>query len=393
MTDHFEGAQEAISTAEHDALAGRALAHLRDRTTDQADSTMRMPVSVYLDAGRYRREVDRLFHRTPVSIALSLELAEPGTYLACTIIDVPVLLTRDGDGKVHAFLNVCRHRGARLCNEGSGQKSRFSCPYHAWTYENDGRLTSVYAEKTFGSVDRAALSLTKLTSTEQHGLIWVVLTPGIAFDIDEWLGDFGSHLASLELNRRFLAEVHELPGAGWKATLDGYHHNCVHKSTVGKHTIGNLLVHDTFGPHQRLTFARPSLRDHLAAGIEAGEGLKHLRMIHSAFPNLSISGILGEHCLVSQIWPGPTPDTTLTRQFLLTSMAPTTAEHIAAIEDFSKMTLQAVRDEDYAVVRTIQDALACGANKEFVYGRNEPGIQHYHSWVARFMDADAQDTS
>ena len=113
-------------------------------------------------------------------------------------------------------------------------------------------------------------------------------------------------------------------------------------------------------------------------------------MIHSVFPNLSISGILGEHCLVSQVWPSQTPDKTLTRQFLLASAPPANDEERDAIENFSAMTLQAVRDEDYAIVSTIQSGLASGANEHFVFGRNEPGLQHYHSWVDQIMAGNTE---
>ena len=68
---------------------------------------------------------------------------------------------------------------------------------------------------------------------------------------------------------------------------------------------------------------------------------------------------------------------------------PETAEQIAATENFSAMVLQAVQDEDYAIGFGIQASLESGANAEFVFGRNEPGLQNYHRWVARFMNQQA----
>lgn len=350
---------------------------------------MTVPVAAYLDQERYQSELAGIFRTLPLPIALSLELPEPGSYLARTVMDQPLLLTRSTTGKVNVFLNVCRHRGAKICAEGSGKQRKFSCPYHSWTYDNEGQLTGVYGEKSFGEIDRSTLSLTRLHSAERHGIIFAALDAKLTFDIDRWLGDLGPRLASLKLDKLYLAQVRELDSPGWKATLDGYlevyHHDTVHRSTVGQHTIGNLLVHDTFGPHQRLTFARPALKDLDNDTIPQGSGGQFIRMIHSVFPNLSISGILGEHCLVSQVWPSQTPDRTLTRQFLLASSQPANDQERAAIENFSAMTLQAVRDEDYAIVSTIQAGLASGANEHFVFGRNEPGLQHYHSWVDRIM--------
>lgn len=374
--------------AEARKLAKRALAHYQQKTSDCAETQMRIPVSAYLDPQRYDREVDRIFKRLPIAVAMSLELPEAGSYVAQSIMGVPVLITRDRDGKVHANLNVCRHRGAIVCPEGRGNRSRFSCPYHAWTYENTGRLVGIYGADTFGEVNRDELSLTNLFCAERSGIIFASLTPGVTFDIDDWLGRFAEQLDTLKLNDWILYEQRDIPGPGWKATLDGYlevyHHDSVHGKTVGQHTIGNLLVHDTYGPHQRLTFGRKNLPELESIPESEWDAGNYIRIVHSVFPNLSISGILGGHCLVSQVFAGPTPDTTLTRQTILCSKDEQTEAWHEASRQFSAMALQAVRDEDYAIVATIQSALASGANDEFIIGRNEIGIQHYHKNVAAF---------
>ncbi|CAN0501253.1 unnamed protein product [Phaeothamnion confervicola] len=150
-------------------------------------------------------------------------------------------------------------------------------------------------------------------------------------------------------------------------------------------TIGNLLVLDTYGPHQRLTFGRKTLAELVDVPESAWAVDKHIRLIHNCFPNLSVSGILGDHCLVSQIFPGPTPSSTVTRQTVLVAKPPVTEEQRAASELFSELVLQAVRDEDYAVGRTVQDGLKSGANHEFLFGRNEPAVQNYHNTIARLM--------
>lgn len=171
--------------------------------------------------------------------------------------------------------------------------------------------------------------------------------------------------------------------------LEAYHHNLVHGKTVGKHTVGNLLVLDTYGPHQRLTFGRKTLGDLTVQEKSAWNPEQHIRLIHSCFPNLSISGILGDHCLVSQIFPGPEPDSTETVQYILAASPPETEEQIEATENFSAMVLQAVKDEDYRIGFGIQQSINSGANQSFVYGRNEPAVQNYHAWVDRFMTQDA----
>ena len=370
-------------------LTRRALSHYRNGTTDQAEAVMPMPVDAYIDEARYQREVERVFKHLPQALALSIEIPEAGDYRAMQVLDVPVLVVRGKDGKARAFLNACRHRGAKICGHGAGTARVFTCPYHAWAYNDQGALVSRYAAETFGDVDHATLGLTELDCAERAGLVYVKLTPGEALDIDAWLGDFAAELGTLKLDSWSIFEQRELDGPGWKVALDGYleayHHNSLHGKTVGKMTVGNLLVLDTYGPHQRLTFGRKSLNELLDKPEAEWEVDQHIRLIHNCFPNLSVSGILGDHCLVSQIFPGPTPTSTVTRQTVLVAKPPVTAEQHAASEFFSSMVLQAVRDEDYAVGRTIQDGLKCGANQQFLFGRNEPAVQNYHRTVARLM--------
>jgi len=368
-------------------LATRALEHFNEGTTDCAPSQMRIPLSAYTDESRFVAERRAVFLESPIAIALSLEVPEPGDFQTQTVMGVPLLITRARDATVHCFINVCRHRGAKVCQQDKGHQTRFSCPYHAWTYSNQGELIGVYGEDSFGEVDRAAMGLTELACEERAGVIFVCLTPGKAFDIDHWLGEFVGKLGDQQLTDWHLYTERYLDGSGWKATMDGYlevyHHDSVHGKTVGPHTVGNLLVHDTWGAHQRMAFARRNITElNDSAPSEWKEPESFIRVVHSVFPNLSISAILGGHCLVGFIFPGETSTTTVTRQLILSAEAPATEDATQAIETFSQMTLQAVRDEDYALVATVQGALGSGANDSFLIGRNEPAVQHYHRMIA-----------
>ena len=370
-------------------LARRALQHLQANTTDMAPATARQPVSAYIDRDRYQAERQRIFKQLPLALALSLELPNPGDYKAMTVLDIPIIIVRNDDGVVRCFINACRHRGARLCSDGTASCRVFACPYHAWTYDRDGALVGRYAADTFGEIDATEHSLTALPCDERSGLIWITLDRDAQVDIDEWLGEFAAELDTLALSKWHLHQSRVIDGPGWKVTMDGYleayHHNLVHGETVGQHTVGNLLVLDTYGPHQRLTFGRKSLNELDSQDPSDWLPEQHIRLIHSCFPNLSISGILGDHCLVSQIFPGPEPDNTQTIQHILSAQAPDNEEALRATENFSAMVLQAVKDEDYAIGFGIQQSIEAGGNEYFVYGRNEPAVQNYHSWIDRFM--------
>ncbi|MBU02402.1 MAG: hypothetical protein CME55_03830 [Halieaceae bacterium] len=373
-------------------LAKRALQHFNEGSTDRAPSQMRIPLSAYTDESRFTEERQVVFFESPIAIALSLELPNAGDFQTQTVMGLPLLLTRDRDRKAHCFINVCRHRGAKVCSEDNGNQTRFSCPYHAWTYSNQGELIGIYGEDSFGEVDRATMGLTELTCEERAGVIFACLTPSLQFDIDAWLGEFAEKLGTQKLADWHLYTERFLDGSGWKATMDGYlevyHHDSVHGKTVGPHTVGNLLVHDTYGAHQRMAFARKNIHELNDRPPESWDNPESfIRVVHSVFPNLSISAILGGQCLVGFIYPGETSATTLTRQLILSAAAPTTEDEQAAVETFSQMTLQAVRDEDYALVATVQSGLGSGANDSFLVGRNEPAVQHYHCEIGTLLKA------
>jgi phenylpropionate dioxygenase-like ring-hydroxylating dioxygenase large terminal subunit len=380
-----------INTPDSAALARRALAHLHAKTTDQSPTTMVQPVEAYNDPERFRREVDRIFHHLPLGLALSIELPEPGSYLALTVMEKPILMVRGQDGVVRAFINACTHRGAQLCKPGSGRVQRLVCPYHAWRFDLQGHLSGMFGAETFGEVGPDAQSLTELHCAERVGVVWVHLTPGDAMDIDAWLGDFAGPLAGLRLDNWHIYTQRDIPGPGWKATWDGYlesyHHNTVHPNTVGKYTIGNLILHDGFGPHQRLVFGRKTLAEIESVPESQWDTVAeaHMRRIHLCFPNLAVSGVLGDHCMVSQVFPGPTPETTITRQTVMSARVPVTDEEKAATASFAEVVLKAVRDEDYVIGFSIQQSLRAGGNKAFTFGRNEPGVQHFHKTVDTIM--------
>ena len=103
----------------------------------------------------------------------------PHDYVVRDVLGTSVLLTRDATGEAHAFLNYCRHRGARPA-AGCGSARRFTCPYHAWTYDSRGTLVGLPGAEGFDELDRSEHGLVELPSQERHGFVWVVLTAGAA---------------------------------------------------------------------------------------------------------------------------------------------------------------------------------------------------------------------
>ena len=378
------------------SLVKRALDHYENKTTDQAPDVMSNSIDAYVDEARYKKEVDRIFKNLPLALCLSSELPKENTHRAMNVIDTPVLITRSEDKKIRAFLNVCRHRGSKVCEEESGEKRNFICPYHAWTYNHEGKLIGMYGEKTFSDINKEDFGLIELQCVERSGLVWVMLDPEETFNIDNWLGDFAPELETLNLTHWHIHEQREIEGPGWKVALDGYleayHHNQLHGDTVGQHTVGNLLVLDTYGPHQRLTFGRKTLKELIDKPESEWDSPEdNIRLIHSGFPNLSISGVLGDHCLVSQIFPTSSPSRTITRQTILSAKKPETDQELEKTNDFSEMVRQAVVDEDYKMGLEIQSNISNMGSYDFVYGKNEPAVQNYHAWIKSFMSKNGSE--
>src|SRR5271156_6750385 len=159
-------------------LGREILSALQARRTAMADAVYENPVSDYISPVQAAVEQRLLFQQHPLVMALSGDLPEPGDFLTNDLSGRPILLVRGDDGKVNAFLNVCRHRGTKLAQGcGKGQKA-FVCPYHAWTYGRDGRLLGITEDKIFGPIDKDSHGLRRLPVAERDGLIWVSATPG-----------------------------------------------------------------------------------------------------------------------------------------------------------------------------------------------------------------------
>jgi anthranilate 1,2-dioxygenase large subunit/terephthalate 1,2-dioxygenase oxygenase component alpha subunit len=109
-----------------------------------AEGLTRVPYWVYQDADLYREEQDKIWRGPTWSyLCLEAELPEPRSFVTTTVGEMPVVVTRDAGGALHAWENRCAHRGALICMQARGTAERFACIYHNWTYDHAGNLASV----------------------------------------------------------------------------------------------------------------------------------------------------------------------------------------------------------------------------------------------------------
>ncbi|MDT0445203.1 aromatic ring-hydroxylating oxygenase subunit alpha [Streptomyces johnsoniae] len=205
----------------------------------QAGLLPTLPGSAYTDPATFRREQERIFETRWICAVRAGDLLTPGSFRTVTVGRENVLITRARDGALRAFLNVCRHRGARLCTEESGQVRRnLRCPYHAWTYGLDGRLVAAPNLRDVPGVDRADYGLIGVALREWLGYAWVCLadTPPsfeetVIGSVTARLGDADAveryRPADLVLGRRIDYEVR----ANWKLIVENFM-ECYHCASI-----------------------------------------------------------------------------------------------------------------------------------------------------------------
>lgn len=109
-----------------------------------AEGETRAPYQVYLDPAIYEQEQERIFRGPAWSfLGLDVEVPNPGDYKSTFVGDTPVVLSRDADGKLHAFVNRCAHRGAMVCRDLRGNTDVHTCVYHQWAFDHAGNLIGV----------------------------------------------------------------------------------------------------------------------------------------------------------------------------------------------------------------------------------------------------------
>jgi Rieske 2Fe-2S family protein len=187
----------------------------------------------YLSDEVWEVERERIFHAGWFLAARGDTLA-PGNRTVVDVAGESVLITRNLDGRLHAFANVCRHRGARLCDAhtDSGQGS-LMCPYHAWTYALDGRLIAT-PHLSDGDIDRSTLPLWAYHVRDWNGFVFVSLASEPP-DFDTWLARDGAELTALErwgfgdlrVAVTSTCDIH----ANWKIVMENYQ-ECLHCTRV-----------------------------------------------------------------------------------------------------------------------------------------------------------------
>lgn len=360
------------------ALAERIFAHIDAGTTDLADAGWREPVAHYRSQARLDAELGVL-RRTPTPFCPSAALAEPGAYVARVAAGTPVVALRDADGVARAYRNACRHRGMQVV-EGSGCARALACRYHGWTYGLDGALKHVPHAEGFPGLDPSRHGLVPLPTFEKCGLVFVAQDPAARDD-----GSFEGVPDLIGADQRMFATRESLIPANWKifmeGFLEGYHIKTTHPTSFLPFGFDNLNVIEYFGRNSRVVFPfrRIERLRHVPAAERKLTGA--VTNVYQLFPNALVT-VLSHFTSLVVLEPVSLGET----RFITYSLTNRPASDPTAQADAERdaaFVNQTGGAEDAAVVCAIQRGLASGANEEFVYGRFEGAIAHFH----RALDA------
>ena len=381
MTPLFDAATNA-------RIAARLFEHIDNTTCDLAPGQMLVDPEIYSDPGVFRLEQERIFDRVPVLAAHTSQLAEPNAFVTIDLPGNRALLVRQEDGRIKAFVNACRHRGACLVEEESGSRRVFSCGYHGWAYNCDGALRSVPYGETFGNLDRSQYGLTELPCEERYGLLWVVQRPGAPIDVAAWMGpEMDEILTDYHLEHFDMIRMSSFDeDMNWKvaedAFVDGYHLKFVHPNSAGPYFYTNIGVVQDFGRHARAITPRKVI-DQIRFTPDAPID-PYVTVGNYLMPNTTILRH-SDHYETLTFVPHPT-DPNRCRMDVRLIVPPITSDEERALwEKNYDILVNTVILEDLPLNRQLQSTLRGRGLKPLILGRNEMGNQAFHRLYDELM--------
>ncbi|MEU3642189.1 aromatic ring-hydroxylating dioxygenase subunit alpha [Lentzea sp. NPDC034063] len=354
-----------------------------------------LPGSAYTDPAIFALEQENIFERMWFCAVRSADLPDAGNFRTVQIGRESVLVTRSRDGSLRAFLNICRHRGAKLCVEETGTvKRNFQCPYHAWTYGLDGKLVAAPNLTSMPDVDRVEYGLKPVHLREWLGYAWLSLADEPASfeetvqqDVRERLGNLDAignyQVSELDLGRRITYDVK----ANWKLIIENFM-ECYHCATI----------------HPELTEVLPEFADGYAAqyyvghGAVFGEEIKGFTIDGSAgFENLSgvdaeqdrryyaitvrpqvFINLVPDHVIIHRMYPMAADRTIVECDWLYAKDVVATGKDVSrSVELFHR-----VNEQDFEACERCQPAMSSRAYRDGgVLVPSEHHIAEFHSWV------------
>ena len=371
----------------------KVLMHQLDTGTNlDAGVILRNPASVYTSPEIAEREHELFFRREPQMIGMSGDLPEPGSFLTREEWGTKILATRGKDGRFRAFLNGCRHRGVQVEAEERGKRSRFVCPFHAWTYSSEGKLVSIPKPGHFGEIDKDCHGLIELPAEEKFGVLLVHpqrdgeidatrTLEGLGPDFDSWRFDEYVHMGS---------DVYDMP-LNWKLAIDTfgetYHFSSLHRNTLYPVFHGNVQGFDHWDRNHRMVLCLREI-DQMRSRPEREWNIREGGFpVYYMFPNV-IFNVGRNSITIVRVCPHPDEIGRSVSHVSFYYDPQRLGDPDASTHEFFRRFASVIRDEDFAAASLSQRSAESGLQDWFLFGRNEPTLHHYHNTYRKVLGMD-----
>ena len=381
QSNHYSLASPTSLLLDDNQIIERVISHIDNGTTDLGSKVWREPVINYLDQERFNREI-KLLRSLPVPFCPSSALPEKGSYVSRVAAGTPILVTRDEEENVHAFINACRHRGMQVAS-GSGCKKSFVCPYHGWTYGLKGENRNIPGSDGFPGIDPLEHGLKQVRAVEKGGIVYVCQDGEINKKFLEETLDYFTDDQAL-INQSGIEDE-----ANWKilheTLLEGYHIKTLHKDTFYPYGLDNINVVENYGQNSRVIF--PFRRIEKLRALEQSNRVIDgaITSVYSLFPNVSIS-VLSKHTNLVILEP---ISPSRSRWVIYTLINKSNKKGKVSIEDAmrdAKFVGDSGQDEDREAARAIQETLSTKANDHLTFGYFEKAIVNFHLHLDKYLD-------
>jgi carnitine monooxygenase subunit len=378
-------------------LLGRMVANAAARATDRSDGPLAIPATAYTCPERFAAERQKLFREMPLVAGLTQDIPNPGDVMLFEAAGPSILVGRGRDGVVRAFRNLCTHRGAKLLLGEEAvctRKARLTCPFHAWTFDLEGKLIAQPGKAGFEGHPEGGRDLLQVSCQEWAGLIFV--QPEGEMDLDAHLGDFVPVLEMLELGKAEpVKRGHIDCRANWKYALDtygeGYHFASLHPNNIAITHLSDVAVFDAYGRHHRIGFPTKAMAG--LADIQTEQWpTSDYGGVHFLFPNTVV--------FVGSVEPGKTfiqlfrlfPQAVDAMRCQFAVYAPGGIRddaHRRESEMGYDLTEQVVRTEDYVQAeQSFANLMSAPAGFNVILGSNEIALQRLQRNIAGVLEIE-----
>jgi len=357
-----------------------------------------MPSSAYISSAVFAWEHEHLFDRAWVCVGRRQLVDAPGDQHAIAVGTRDVLLTRDSDGVLHAFMNSCRHRGHEILAVGESANGKFvRCPYHSWVYCLDGALRAAPRFQKDPGFDADSWPLLPVRAIEWLGWIFVAFSAE-TIEFPDWVTDLANLLGPWKPETMVVGAARSYQLAtNWKTVVENYA-ECYHCSTIHPELCRVSPPDDgaVYEHSGRWNGARMGLREHAETmSLDGRSGARMLdtltleesRHVHYFYvaPNLLIA-LHPDYILTHRLSPQGPGVTVVDCQWLF---PPDVVSSPGFDPSYAVDFWDVTNRQDFGACESVYRSISGGGYRPGVFAEQEQGVRNFQVQVAQAYEAGA----